>query len=80
MRLGRWKIVVNVRGEVEIFDLQDDPYENKDRSVTHPVEQRMLADHLGLFLATRQRWRKASWGVVSNLTAEGARALDGPAP
>jgi choline-sulfatase len=78
MRLGRWKIVVNVRGEAEIFDVVADPYENEDRSLTHTVERQMLADHLGLFLATRARWQKARWGVVSNLTSEGAEALDAP--
>lgn len=80
MRLGRWKIVVNVRGQASIFDLQTDPEENLDRSQTHWMETRMLSDHLGLFLATRRRWQKARWGVVSNITSEGARELDGPAP
>jgi arylsulfatase A-like enzyme len=80
MRLGRWKIAVNVRGEVSVFDMQEDPYEAEERGAAHPVEARMLADHLGLFLATRTRWQKASWGVVSSISADGARALDGPTP
>lgn len=80
MRLGRWKIAVNIRGEVSVFDLQSDPYEDRERAAVSPVEHRMLADHLGLFLASRTRWQKASWGVVSSLTAEGAERLDGPTP
>lgn len=80
MRLGRWKIAVNIRGEVSVFDLQSDPYEDQERVAVSPVEHRMLADHLGLFLASRTRWQKASWGVVSSLTAEGAKQLDGPTP
>jgi choline-sulfatase len=80
MRLGRWKIAVSIRGEVSVFDMQADPYEDQERAAAAPVEHRMLADHLGLFLATRARWQKASWGVVSSITAEGARQLDGPVP
>lgn len=80
MRMGRWKIAVNVRGEVSVFDMQADPYENEERSAVQPVEARMLADHLGLFLATRKSWKKASWGVVSSITEEGAKVLDGPTP
>ncbi len=80
MRLGRWKIAVNIRNQVNVFDMREDLYEERDLSASRPVERRMLADHLGLFLATRARWQKASWGVVSSITAEGARLLDGPAP
>lgn len=78
MRLGRWKLAVNIRGEQAVYDLRADPLENENLVLTQPVEHRMLADHLGLFLATRRHWKKASWGVVSNLTPQGAAALDGP--
>ncbi|MEZ4364063.1 MAG: sulfatase [Kofleriaceae bacterium] len=80
MRLGRWKIVVDRRGGAAVYDLVEDPWEDADRGATRPVELRMLTDHLGLFVGTRTRWQKASWGVVSNLTEEGARQLDGPTP
>jgi hypothetical protein len=36
----------------------------------------MLTDHLGLFLALRKQWKKTAWGVVSNISAAGASALD----
>ena len=78
MRLGRWKLAVNIRGEESLFDLRADPLEKQNLILVQPVEHRMAADHLGLFLATRRAWKKASWGVVSNLTAAGAAALDGP--
>lgn len=80
MRLGRWKMAVNIRGEVLVLDMREDPLEKENRAVSHPVETRMLADHLGLFVATRARWQKAKWGVVSSITAEGAEVLDGPTP
>ncbi len=80
MRLGRWKLAVNLRGEEGVFDLRTDPGEQQNAVLQAPMERRMLADHLGLFLATRRRWHKATWGVVSNLTAAGAQALEAVRP
>jgi hypothetical protein len=37
----------------------------------------MMTDNLGMFLTLRKQWAKASWGVTTNVTAEGAAALDG---
>jgi hypothetical protein len=36
----------------------------------------MLTDNLGMFLALRRQWKKSSWGVTTNVTAEGAAAMD----
>lgn len=80
MRLGRWKLAVNIRGEEGVFDLRADPGERQNAALLAPVERRMLADHLGLFLSTRRRWHKATWGVVSNLTPAGAQALEAVRP
>lgn len=77
MRIGRWKIRIGPRGTPVIGDLAADPGEQTDYAATRPIERRMLTDNLGLFLALRTQWRKASWGVVTNLTPDGARALDG---
>jgi arylsulfatase A-like enzyme len=76
MRIGRWKIRVGPRGVPLIGDMTADPGEAKDAAPTHPIERRMLTDNLGMFLAIRTQWQKAAWGVVSNVTAAGARALD----
>jgi hypothetical protein len=56
--------------------MAQDPGETTDQGPTHPIERRMLTDNLGQFLAVRTQWRKSSWGVVSNVTAAGAAALD----
>jgi arylsulfatase A-like enzyme len=77
MRIGRWKVRVGPRGSPLIGDLVADPGETTDVATTHPVERRMLTDNLGMFLALRRQWRKAAWGVVTSVTPEGARALDG---
>ena len=77
MRIGRWKIRVGPRGTPLVGDMAADPGETRDAGPDHPTERRMLTDNLGLFLAIRTQWRKVDWGVVSNMTAAGARALDG---
>lgn len=77
MRIGRWKIRVGPRGTPLVGDMAADPGETRDAAPGHPVERRMLTDNLGLFLAIRTLWHKARWGVVTNVTAAGARALDG---
>ena len=76
VRLGRWKGRVDRSAVLWLGDLVTDPDETRDLAPALPVERRMLADQLGLYLALRARWREASWGVTSNLTADGAVALD----
>jgi arylsulfatase A-like enzyme len=76
MRIGRWKIRVPKTGVPIISDMVDDPGEMKEVSAERPVERRMLTDNIGLFLALRTRWKKSTWGVVTNVTPAGAKALD----
>jgi arylsulfatase A-like enzyme len=76
MRIGRWKVRVGARGTPLVGDMAADPGETKDVAAGHPIERRMLTDNLGMFLAIRTQWRKAEWGVVTNVTPAGACALD----
>jgi arylsulfatase A-like enzyme len=76
MRIGRWKARVGARATPLVGDMVADPGEKTDAAATHPVERRMLTDNLGMFLALRRQWRKSEWGVVTNVTPAGARALD----
>jgi arylsulfatase A-like enzyme len=80
MRIGRWKMRVGKAGQPILDDLVADPDEHQDLSGTALVERRMLTDDLGLFLALRKQWKKTAWGVVTNMTADGARALDSIEP
>jgi hypothetical protein len=77
MRIGRWKLRVGPRGTPLLGDMAADPGETRDAAPGHPVERRMMTDNLGLFLALRAQWRKAGWGVVTNVSPAGASALDG---
>ncbi len=76
MRIGRWKLRVGPSGVPVVGDMVDDPGETKDYAAVRPVETRLLTDHLSLFLALRKQWKKTAWGVVTNVTAAGADALD----
>ena len=72
----RMGVTAGMQGAVSTYDLVGDPGETKDFAATRPIERRMLTDNLGMFLALRTQWKKATWGVVSNVTALGATALD----
>ncbi len=74
LRVGRWKLKAGMRGAPRLLDLVADPDERTDVAGAHPTVRRSLIDALGLFLATRERWRKRTMGVVTNL-APGAAAL-----
>lgn len=76
MRIGRWKIRAEHSAAPMIYDMIADPSEQTDVAASHPVERRMLADNLGMFLALRDSWNKTRWGVTTNMTADGAAALD----
>lgn len=76
MRIGRWKMRVGHNGVPIVHDMVDDPDEQKDLTTVRPIARRMLTDNLGLFLALRKQWKKSAWGVVSNISAAGATALD----
>lgn len=77
LRIGRWKARIGQTAVPLVADVGADPDERVDLAASHPVERRMLTDNLGLMLALRTRWQKSSWGVTTNVTAEGAAALDG---
>ncbi len=76
LRLGRWTIRVGNTGVPVVIDAVDDAVGARDLASSRPIERRMLTDALGLLLPLRTQWKKAEWGVVSNLSPAGARALD----
>jgi arylsulfatase A-like enzyme len=76
MRIGRWKLRVSKLGPPILGDVVADPDEQRDVANVELVARRMVTDDLGLFLALRTQWKKSEWGVVTNMTADGAKAID----
>jgi arylsulfatase A-like enzyme len=75
MRMGTWKARVGKTGRPMVHDMAADPDEMVDVARERPTERRWLTDHLGLYLAYRERWQKSTWGVVSNMTEQGVQEL-----
>jgi arylsulfatase A-like enzyme len=77
MRVGTWKIWRGNNASLRLYDLATDPHELAAvPSTERPIERRYMTDVFRLFLAHRQRWSKASWGVVTNMSPQAAAALD----
>ena len=70
MRLAHYKIHVGRRGKRRLFDLSNDPTEQKDVLAERPLAARWLADAAGLFVGYEKTWDKRTWGVASNLTGK----------
>ena len=77
MRLGWWKAFVGVSGTLALYDVSRDPDERTNLTTTRPLERQLLTDVFSTFLVHRAKWQKRFWGVASNMTAQGARELDG---
>jgi arylsulfatase A-like enzyme len=76
MRLGRYKLWVGGSGQVKLYDASTDPGEQSELSAERPLELRFVSDAMGLWMAYQDRWKKARWGVASNLRPEFAADLE----
>lgn len=76
MRLGRYKLWVGGSGQVKLYDAATDPGEQNELSSERPLELRFISDAMGLWMAYQDRWKKARWGVASNLRPEFATDLE----
>jgi arylsulfatase A-like enzyme len=70
MRLAGWKARVAGSGVPTVYHVDEDPYEKKDLAQARPLERRFLTDALSTFLIYQKDWKKARWGVASNMSAE----------
>jgi arylsulfatase A-like enzyme len=75
MRLSRWKLFVS-GGKYALYDVVDDPGEDRDLWDARPWERRFLTDSLGYLLAYQAQWKKTRWGVASNQRPEFAADLE----
>jgi arylsulfatase A-like enzyme len=67
LRLGRWKLILWAGGRLQLYDLAADPGEKHDRSGDRPIALRWLRNVFAYYHAYNERWRKARWGVASDL-------------
>ena len=70
MRLGDWKAVVGESGAPALYRLDADPNERTDLAASRPLELRFLTDVMSTFLVYQSDWKRARWGVASNVTPE----------
>lgn len=65
MRLANWKIKAGGTS-VKLYDVETDPYEQKDLASERPIERRFVTDAMSTFLVHQLQWKKSRWGVASN--------------
>jgi arylsulfatase A-like enzyme len=76
MRLGRYKLWIGGTGDTRFSDVVADPMEDKDLSKERPIERRFVNDAMGLWMAYQSKWKKAKWGVASNLRPAFAESFE----
>jgi hypothetical protein len=59
-----------------VYHVDEDPYEKNNLAETRPIERRFLTDAFSTFLIHQKDWRKARWGVASNVTPQFADDLE----
>jgi len=67
MKIGRYKLISSGPEQTRLYDLREDPREQRDVSSEQPLAARHARDVFGLHMANEERWSKSRWGVPSNL-------------
>lgn len=66
VRAKRWKIIVGYGGDESLFDLQEDPTEQRDLIDKNDFALRYMRDLTGFFLEYRRDWKSSTWGDYNN--------------
>jgi arylsulfatase A-like enzyme len=66
VRWGRYKLIYLSSGSLELYDLQEDPAEQKDISAEEPMLARALRIVLSTSVAYASVWSTTRWGQVSS--------------
>ena len=67
LRLGRYKLIVPIRGPRQLFDRVSDPDETASLFGQAPLLTRYLRNVFGLGVAYRSAWAGGRWGRPNNL-------------
>ncbi len=66
LRARRWKYIVDYHGNESLFDLENDPTEQKELGDSQPMALRYMRELAGFYLAHRKDWRMSTWGPLNN--------------
>jgi arylsulfatase A-like enzyme len=68
LKLGRYKLIVPLRGQHQLFDLITDPDERKNLMDTSPIAARYMRNVFGIGVAYQSAWSRSRWGTASNMS------------
>jgi arylsulfatase A-like enzyme len=66
LRLGRYQLVVPLRGGHQLYDLTGDPAQREDLAGSLPLVERYLRNVFGLAVAYQTPWSRPRWGAANN--------------
>jgi arylsulfatase A-like enzyme len=69
MRLGRYKLIVQMRGGYRLYDLVSDPEEKRNLVGTRPLVERYMRNVFGIAVAYEKVWSRDRWGSPHNVTS-----------
>lgn len=69
MRLGRYKLIVQMRGGYRLYDVVSDPHEDRNLVGTRPLVERYMRNIFGIAVAYEKVWSSDRWGSPDNVTA-----------
>ncbi len=69
MKLGRYKLMVPLRGAHRLYDLRGDPKERNNLMGTRPLLERYLRNVFGIGVAYQRAWSRDRWGTPDNVSA-----------
>jgi arylsulfatase A-like enzyme len=68
LKLGRYKLIVPLRGQRELFDLTADPEERQNLMDQTPLVERYMRNVFGIGVAYQSAWSRSRWGAANNMS------------
>lgn len=69
LRLGRYQLIVPLRGGYQLYDLVADPAERNNLAGKSPLVERYLRDVFGIAVAFQSPWSRQRWGTALDTKA-----------
>lgn len=68
LKLGRYKLIVPLRGSTELYDLVADPGERTNLAGSRPIIERYMRTVFGIGVAYQAAWSQRRWGAANNMS------------